>query len=583
MNKPSKNRKPRHRGRGKRIFAMILAGLMALLFLVPYLMQIVGYAESSAEIMQKIQGLQNSADELESKQTELRSNITESQNQAMDYVAQKAVIDQTLQVTQERINNTQDQIQAYNLLIASRQQELEEAQAAEDQMYEKYKSRIRAIEEYGDISYWAVLFQAHSLSDILDSLEMIRKIAESDQKMLQELSEVSEQIQAARDELESARQELETTKAQLGEQQSELAEQQEQSDALILAMTGDVAAMEEVSAYYEQQKQQLSAEIAENLKEYYIAAAQEEALSAAQAAVTAAKTAAGDAETYANQAETYYSDTVGYVAVAQSAVTASAAQEAWDNAVWSAYLAQQQADRALNMVTAVQNEAEEARRQTLTNPNAEPCISMAAAYEAPARAAAERAQAAADSAAAVAAQAEAYVEALNATEADQPAASATITTPAETEKQEPEDTSSYVASYSETLSGFASPLQAGTSYVSSAYGNREHPIYGYYTFHNGVDLAADAGTPIYATKAGTVVAAAYSDANGNYVTISHAGGVSSCYLHMTSYCVHAGDSVTQGQLIGYVGSTGNSTGPHLHFSMLVDGVYVNPMEYVSIS
>ena len=77
-----------------------------------------------------------------------------------------------------------------------------------------------------------------------------------------------------------------------------------------------------------------------------------------------------------------------------------------------------------------------------------------------------------------------------------------------------------------------------------------------------------------------MVAASYSDGNGNYVTISHAGGVSSCYLHLESYTVSAGDSVSQGQIIGYVGATGNVTGAHLHFSILVDGVYVNPMEYV---
>ena len=132
-----------------------------------------------------------------------------------------------------------------------------------------------------------------------------------------------------------------------------------------------------------------------------------------------------------------------------------------------------------------------------------------------------------------------------------------------------------------STSGFVSPLPGG-AYVTCAYGWRIHPIWGDRRFHSGVDLAASQGTPIYAIAAGTVTTAAYGDANGYYVSISHGNGYGSVYCHMTNYIVSVGDSVSQGQVIGYVGSTGRSTGPHLHFEIHVNGSAVNPMDYISL-
>ena len=132
-----------------------------------------------------------------------------------------------------------------------------------------------------------------------------------------------------------------------------------------------------------------------------------------------------------------------------------------------------------------------------------------------------------------------------------------------------------------STSGFISPLPGG-AYVTCAYGWRIHPIWGDKRFHSGVDLGDSQGTPIYAIAAGTVTTATYGDANGYYVSISHGNGYGSVYCHMTNYIVSVGDSVSQGQVIGYVGSTGWSTGPHLHFEIHVNGSTVNPMDYISL-
>ena len=127
----------------------------------------------------------------------------------------------------------------------------------------------------------------------------------------------------------------------------------------------------------------------------------------------------------------------------------------------------------------------------------------------------------------------------------------------------------------------ASWLMPVSGKLTSAFGMRVHPVLGYKRMHNGVDLAAAIGTPIYATRAGQVTRTAYQAGGaGNYVSINHLDGFSSIYMHMSHYVVSAGQSVSQGQLIGYVGNTGISTGPHLHFGISYAGTYVNPLAYV---
>ena len=117
-------------------------------------------------------------------------------------------------------------------------------------------------------------------------------------------------------------------------------------------------------------------------------------------------------------------------------------------------------------------------------------------------------------------------------------------------------------------------------YLSSAYGWREPPAEGASSFHGGVDLAGDEGTPIYATRSGYVYRTGYTEYNGYYVGIDHYDGFASAYLHLTYYIVDVGDYVSQGQVIGYMGSTGVSTGPHLHFTIYYNGNTVNPAEYI---
>jgi murein DD-endopeptidase MepM/ murein hydrolase activator NlpD len=117
--------------------------------------------------------------------------------------------------------------------------------------------------------------------------------------------------------------------------------------------------------------------------------------------------------------------------------------------------------------------------------------------------------------------------------------------------------------------------------LTSSFGMRTHPVLGGRRQHNGVDLAAPRGTPVYATADGRVGMAQWFSSYGNYVQIEHGGQLQTRYGHLTSYTVASGDMVRKGDLIGYVGSTGRSTGPHLHYEVRVAGEAVDPTPYMS--
>lgn len=116
--------------------------------------------------------------------------------------------------------------------------------------------------------------------------------------------------------------------------------------------------------------------------------------------------------------------------------------------------------------------------------------------------------------------------------------------------------------------------------LTSGYGMRNHPILRKRARHKGVDLAAKSGTPVYATADGLIGKAQRFSSYGNYVQIEHGGELQTRYAHLKSYTVRAGDMVHKGDLIGYVGSTGRSTGPHLHYEVRVSGEAVDPVPYM---
>ncbi len=122
------------------------------------------------------------------------------------------------------------------------------------------------------------------------------------------------------------------------------------------------------------------------------------------------------------------------------------------------------------------------------------------------------------------------------------------------------------------------PLEG--AHMSSDYGMRNHPVSGGRRAHKGIDLAAPTGTPIYATADGFVSKAKRFSSYGNYVSLEHGAQLQTRYAHMSRIAVSVGQRVSKGDVIGYVGSTGRSTGPHLHYEVRIAGAAVNPVPYM---
>jgi len=116
--------------------------------------------------------------------------------------------------------------------------------------------------------------------------------------------------------------------------------------------------------------------------------------------------------------------------------------------------------------------------------------------------------------------------------------------------------------------------------ITSGFGGRSSPGGIGTTYHEGIDIGVGEGTPIRAAASGTVIIAAYTGGYGNYTCIDHGSGLSTCYGHQSSFAVSAGQTVSQGDIIGYSGNTGNSTGPHLHFEVRINGVAQDPLGYL---
>lgn len=435
--------------KNRRLWISVVAGIMALIMILSLLLSILPAvsAKSSTQIKDELDDLKEERSEIRERQEELEAEIKANASQTQDYVTQKKAIDEQMKLIYSEIDNINAQIETYNLLIAEKQSELDTALDEQAALNEKYRARLRSMEEDGSISYWNVLFQANSFADLLDQMELISEIAAYDQRIIAEMDELAEEISAAQEELANEKLGLESMREELAVSEAELEVKRAESDEVIAKLAAEAEELESLQEEFEDKEQELSSQIASAEKSYYEALKKEE-------------------EERKRQEQ------------------------------------QQQ-----------QNNNNNNNNSNNNNNN---------------------------------------------------------------------NNSGNNGGGSSTSSGFLYPLPAGTSYVSCAYGWRIHPITGNRSFHTGVDLAAASGTSIYASKSGTVTTATYDSVWGYYVTINHGDGTSTLYGHMTRFTVSAGQSVSQGQVIGYVGSTGWSTGAHLHFNIYVNGSTVNPMSYVSV-
>jgi murein DD-endopeptidase MepM/ murein hydrolase activator NlpD len=119
-----------------------------------------------------------------------------------------------------------------------------------------------------------------------------------------------------------------------------------------------------------------------------------------------------------------------------------------------------------------------------------------------------------------------------------------------------------------------------SGWLTSNFGSRTNPVTGESETHSGLDIAAARGTAVRATADGTVQLASYNGGYGNCIEVSHGYGIATRFGHLSSYAVHVGQRIKRGDIIGYVGATGRTTGPHLHYEILLNGQPINPLKFI---
>ena len=227
----------------RRLIISIIAGLLAALMIFGIVASIipVNAAKSSSQIKEEINDLKSDKKKIEQELAKLEGQLSSNLSEMKDIVAQKNVIDQQVALLHEQTQNINNEIQAYSELIADKQAELDAATARWQELNDKYKERVRTMEEDGNVSYWSVLFKAKSFPDLLDRLNMIQEIASSDQRRLQELNDAAQVVADAKAGLEAEKSALEDSKKELEAANAKLEESRAETDRLLkeLIAAGD--------------------------------------------------------------------------------------------------------------------------------------------------------------------------------------------------------------------------------------------------------------------------------------------------------------------------------------------------------
>lgn len=233
----------------KRIIS-ILAGIMAAVMVLTLVLSLIPVTTraSSSDIRNQINALKKEKEEIGKRIEEVKDQYKENEDEIADIIAKKNVIDQEIQLLNTQLMNINEQISSFNVLIADKQDELDNAETRYQQMNEKNKDRIRAMEEEGQLSYWEVLFKANSFSDLLDRLNMVEEIAAADARHLKEMGEAAAAVEQAQTELEGEKADLETAKQELNDTQTEMDGKREEALNLLqelLIKADDLTALEE--------------------------------------------------------------------------------------------------------------------------------------------------------------------------------------------------------------------------------------------------------------------------------------------------------------------------------------------------
>ena len=399
----------------KPIFSFALAFVMAASLFVGFIP-----TTASAVTQSEINDLKSQKAALSEQSASYEATISSLKNKKNAQVELKTALDSKLALTNQQIMNLEEQIKLHDALIERKTQEVGEAQVTADEQLEKYKKRVRAMEESGRYNYIEVLFGANSIGEFLSLIDDIGDIMKSDKELEDSYKESVVNLKEAKAEYEEVQTELKQNKVECAQLKDQLQVDITQAAAVITSLQADINENASVLSELDSQESALQSQIQAKVNQ-----------------LNEQKKAEEEANRNNNNGGSSGGSTTGT-----------------GNLVWPSYC----------------------------------------------------------------------------------------------------------------------------TYISSRQGPRVHPITGEYKNHGGTDIAASYGRAIYAADSGRVVSSSdgWNGGWGNYVMIDHGNGMQTLYAHMSSRAVSVGQTVSRGQTIGYVGSTGMSTGPHLHFEMYVNGSRIDP-------
>lgn len=381
----------------------ILLALLLVLSLAIKLVPSYSYAVSQEEI----DALEEERDELEKQRKAQQENVEDLEEKQASVIERKEALEKRNTTIIEQMNLNSKEIELYGEMISSKALEVEQAKSTELEQLEKYRTRVRAMEENGSYDILALILNANSLGELLTAMDDIGEIMSADKTLEDEYIAAREKTESVKAEYELIKEELEAKQKELGKNQKELEKQLEESDRVMAELTESLAKEEALLDEFESALDATQAEIDSLIAQY-----EKEKQAAAAAAIGA----------------------TGYTGPAVTGTT-----------------------------------------------------------------------------------------------------------------------------------NFAWPVSC--RYITSSVGYRWHPVSGIWKYHSGMDVGCAYGDPISASDTGTVCIAGWNGGYGNCVMIDHNNGYYTLYGHMSSIAVSVNQTVSKGQVIGYVGSTGVSTGPHLHFEI----------------
>ena len=254
----------------KKLITSLIAGILALIMILSLVVGILPAAKAatSSEIKTQLDELQKDHNELAGKIKDLEGKLNANATEVKEMVDQKRLVEQQINLLYMQVDNMNDQIAAYSVMIADIQEDLDEAELRLKELNDKNRERIRAMEEQGELSYWSVLFEASSFMDLLDRLNMIEEIQTADRLRLKQLREAAQLVAETKQSLVTEKQDLQKSKESLEASQSELDAKIANVDKILvdLAAKGD-----EYNAWLEEMhenKNQMMLEIANKKSEY---------------------------------------------------------------------------------------------------------------------------------------------------------------------------------------------------------------------------------------------------------------------------------------------------------------------------